>query len=159
MIRPATLNDTTAACEVVVAAGMFTASEAALLPSLLGEVLSAEEVLRRFVVDTDEQDAVVGVAFWQPVEMADRVTDLTMIAIRPSEQGRGRGRALMAEAEAAAKSAGQRLMLVQTSGTEQYAGTRHFYTALGYDEEAKVRDYWQPGDDLVVFRKELMNQR
>jgi ribosomal protein S18 acetylase RimI-like enzyme len=94
----------------------------------------------------------VGVAYWHPVDAADRVVDLTMIAVDPMCQGRGVGRALMRHAEDRARSAGQRLMVVLTSATDQYAGTRRFYAALGYEEEARVRDYWADGDDMVLFR-------
>ena len=137
-MRPATSRDAAAIREVVVDAGMFTAPEAAFVPSLLEEVLSQEDPLRGVVVDVDEKGSVVGVALWQPVEVADGVTDLTMIAVAPAVQGRGRGRALLACAEDASRSAGQRLMVVQTSGTEQYAGARRFYAALGPEPRSCV---------------------
>lgn len=50
---------------------------------------------------------------------------------------------------------GQRLLLVETSGTAQYARTREFYGRCGYAQEARVRDYWTDGDDLVLFWKRL----
>lgn len=154
MIRPATPEDAPAVMQVVVAAGMFTAEEAAFLPDVLAQFLEAPEDARSgFVVDDDA--GVRGVAYWRPVEMADRVVDLTMIGVDPAVQARGIGRGLLRHAEAQARSAGQRLMLVQTSGSDHYAGTRRFYAALGYDEEARVRDYWTAGDDLVLFRLAL----
>ncbi len=154
MIRPATPEDASAVVRVTVAAGMFTAEEAGFLPDLLGGFLAAPEDARSgFVVD--DTAGVRGVAHWRPVELADGVVDLTMIGVDPAVQGRGIGRALMRHAEAQARRAGQRLVLVQTSGSEQYAGTRRFYAALGYDEEARVRDYWTAGDDMVLFRLAL----
>ena len=53
------------------------------------------------------------------------------------------------------RARGQRLLLVETSSTPQYDRTRAFYDKLGYEEEARVRDYWEAGDDLVLFRKAL----
>jgi hypothetical protein len=46
-------------------------------------------------------------------------------------------------------------LIVETSATARYDHTREFYARLGYEEEARVRDYWEDGDDLVIFRKVL----
>ena len=46
-------------------------------------------------------------------------------------------------------------MLVETSALPQYDRTRAFYVKCGYEEEARIRDYWAADDDLVVFRKAL----
>lgn len=46
-------------------------------------------------------------------------------------------------------------MLVRTSGTERFTATRAFYTRLGYDEVARIAEYWTADDDLVVFRRAL----
>lgn len=160
MIRPALVDDAGPVAEVIVAAGIFTADQAAFVPDLLAQFLSeAKDDTHGLVVDVDVNGRavghVVGVAYWHPVEGADGLVDLTMIAVHPRLQGTGRGRALLRYAEDRARAAGQRLMLVQTSGTDQYAGTRRFYTSLGYEQEATVRDYWAAGDDMVMFRFEL----
>ncbi len=154
MIRPATLADAPAVTQLVIAAKMFSQEEATFVPELFADFLSSPKDDRHGLVVLDEQ-GLLGVAYWRPVDMANGVVDLTMIAVDPAAQGRGFGRALMRHAEAQVRQAGQRLLLVQTSGTEQYAGTRRFYAALGYDEEARVRDYWSAGDDLVMFRLAL----
>lgn len=50
---------------------------------------------------------------------------------------------------------GARILLVKTSGVPEFARTRRFYGGLGYDEEARIRDFYEDGDDKVVFRKAL----
>lgn len=50
---------------------------------------------------------------------------------------------------------GVRILLADTSGTEDFAATRGFYAAKGYTEEARIRDFWAAGDDKVTFRKAL----
>ena len=50
---------------------------------------------------------------------------------------------------------GERLLLVETSGLGSFDLTRQFYRKNGYDEEARIRDYYGPGDDKVIFRKAL----
>ena len=44
---------------------------------------------------------------------------------------------------------------VETSGTNEFTRTRNFYQLLGYENEARIRDYYDAGDDKVVFRKSL----
>jgi len=46
-------------------------------------------------------------------------------------------------------------LLVETAGTPDYARTRGFYAKCGYEEEARVRDYYAAGVDMVLFRKTL----
>lgn len=155
MIRAAHPSDASSIVDVVVAAEMFTREEAgdveALLEAFFGE--DDTEVHGCVVEVTDE--AVVGVAYWEPWRGGDGVWNLLMLGVRPELHGGGIGRGLIAEVERSLTSSGQRMLLVETSGTPQYAQARGFYAACGYDEEARVRDLWAPGDDMVLFRKAL----
>ncbi|WP_167738028.1 N-acetyltransferase [Cryobacterium sp. MDB2-10] len=131
---------------VVITAGMFGTEDEAFLKELFGDYFDAKEVEgHAFVVDVD-LSGVRGMAYYQPEAAADRIWNLTMIAVRPDQQGRGIGRALMTYVENALREGGQRLLVVETSATTQYARTREFYAQQGYDEEAQVRDYWSDGD-------------
>ena len=48
-----------------------------------------------------------------------------------------------------------RFLLVDTSGKDEFKRTRAFYDMLGYDREARIRNYWADGDDKVTFGKVL----
>jgi ribosomal protein S18 acetylase RimI-like enzyme len=61
----------------------------------------------------------------------------------------------MAHAEADLEARGGRVLLVETSGLEKFARTRAFYRFIGYDEEARIREFYAAGEDKVVFRKAL----
>lgn len=149
MIRPLLPEHIAAVLDLVVAAGMFAADEVGLVEELLtGDVEGGVGVV-------DDEGGVLGVAYYQPEHGADAVYDLTMIAVAPAHQGQGRGAALLRHVEEDLRGRGQRLLLVDTSASPQYDLTRAFYRRCGYDEEARIRDYWADGDDLVVFRKAL----
>ena len=45
------------------------------------------------------------------------------------------------------RAAGQRLLLVETSGVESFSLTRAFYAKRGYTQEARVRDYYERGNE------------
>jgi hypothetical protein len=46
-------------------------------------------------------------------------------------------------------------MFVETSGTDKYALTRRFYEKLMYEKQGVLREFYAPGDDMVVYRKGL----
>ncbi len=152
MLRPLRADDIPAVVDLVVAAGMFTAQEAGFLRE---ELAPREDGATCLVEDTPTGAGLASVLFYRPEEAADRAFDLTMIGVRPDLQGTGRGRALMRHAEQDLRDRGQRLLVVRTSGTDQYAGTRAFYRRLGYTEHTRVPDYWTDGDDLVLFTLRL----
>ena len=47
------------------------------------------------------------------------------------------------------------MLVVETGGRAEYEPTRAFYARRGYQVAATVPDYYEPGDDLVVFVKRL----
>jgi len=76
--------------------------------------------------------------------------------VDPAAQGRGIGHALLARVEAEVQARGGRLLLIEKSGTSPYAPARRLYETSGYRREAVIHDFYAPGDDLIIFRKELM---
>ena len=48
-----------------------------------------------------------------------------------------------------------RVLIVETSSTDPYAQARAFYAKYGFEEEARIREFYGPGDHKVVFWKSL----
>jgi hypothetical protein len=46
-------------------------------------------------------------------------------------------------------------MFIDTSGRDQYRPTRSFYERMGYRTREIIPDFYAPGDDKVVYHKEL----
>jgi len=44
---------------------------------------------------------------------------------------------------------------VETSSRSDYVPTRAFYEARGYTRAATIPAYYAPGDDLVIYTKDL----
>ncbi len=99
--------------------------------------------------------ALAGYVAYGPTPMTDGTYDLYWIASDPARRGRGVGRALVAAMEADLARRRGRLVRVETSATDGYGRARDFYVGLGYAEEARLRDFYRPGDDLVIFTKRL----
>lgn len=50
---------------------------------------------------------------------------------------------------------GERILLVETSSLPMFERMRAFNRKCGYNEEARIRDFYQAGEDKLVFRKAL----
>jgi D-alanine-D-alanine ligase len=84
--------------------------------------------------------------------------DVYWIAVDPASQGQGLGKKLMAFAEAKIAACGGRLAVAETSGRQVYQSTRAFYERLGYRAATRIADFYGPGDDKVVFSKDVTDQ-
>lgn len=157
MIRPTTPDDTTALIALADATGLFGPNDL----DELGEVLAgyfAGSLGRDHFWVTDDDGGPVGVAYYAPERMTDGTWNLYLIAVRPDRQGQGRGATLLRHVEQTLTARGERVLLVETSGLESFDRTRAFYRKCGYDEEARIRDFYSAGNDKLVYRKVLTAQ-
>ena len=88
-------------------------------------------------------------------KMTEGTRNCFLIAVHPDHQGQGIGTELMQHLENRMRDANDRVLLVETSSLGEYDRTRAFYRKLGYEEEARIRDFYQAGEDKVVFRKAI----
>jgi ribosomal protein S18 acetylase RimI-like enzyme len=98
---------------------------------------------------------IVGVLAYGQTPMTVGTYDLYWIASHPELRRRGIGAALVQAMEEDLHRHGARLVRIETSGTPIYDPTRAFYERFGYAETARLRDFYKPGDDLVIFTKHL----
>lgn len=107
------------------------------------------------VVGAYADDRLAGYACYGPTPATDRTFDLYWIAMHPDYQGSGGGSVLLGEVERRLRNGGGRLLVVETSSRDEYAATRHFYEARGYAEAARIREFYAPADDRVIYTKRL----
>jgi GNAT superfamily N-acetyltransferase len=122
---------------------------------MLTDSFAENKDTENFWITDDDGNGPVGVAYCEPERMTDRTWNLQLIAIHPDRQGQGRGKALLHYVEQMLKARGDRILLVETSGLPDFEQTRTFYAKCGYEEEARIRDFYAAGDDKVIFRKVL----
>ena len=97
---------------------------------------------------------VTGAAYLAP-EMPRGVFNLLFVGVAPDRRRAGVASALLAETEAHLRGIGARLLLVDTSSGSAFVGAWALYDGCGYEEAARIRDYWAPGEDKITFRKAL----
>jgi ribosomal protein S18 acetylase RimI-like enzyme len=103
----------------------------------------------------DEGDSAQGYYCVGPTPMTASTFDLYWIAVNPEHHGKGLGRQLLADCESTVRSMNGSLIVVETSSLPKYEGTRRFYVRNNYLETARIRDYYAPGDDLMIYTKHL----
>ncbi|MEM8887179.1 MAG: GNAT family N-acetyltransferase [Bacteroidota bacterium] len=102
-----------------------------------------------------ENEIPVSIAYCAPEKLTNGTYNLYAIAVDKGLQGKGIGRKKMAHLEDLLKEKGARILIVETSGTADFELTRDFYHKCEYTEEAVIREFYDEGDDKVVFWKKL----
>lgn len=157
MIRSTAPDDTIALIALAEATGLFEANQLDEVREMLADYFTTNSDSDRFWI-TDDDGGPVGVAYCELEPMTDRTWNLQLIAILPDRQGQGRGATLLRYIEQTLMARGGRVLLVETSGVPKFDRVRSFYRKCGYDEEARIRDFYKAGDDKIVYRKALMAQ-
>jgi ribosomal protein S18 acetylase RimI-like enzyme len=100
-------------------------------------------------------NVLVGYVCYGPTPMTAGTFDLYWVASDPSVRGQGVGAALISAMESDLRKRKARLVRVETSAKEAYGPTREFYASMKYFEEARVRDFYQLGEDLIILSKRV----
>ena len=133
--------------------GLFREEEVATAVELLDESLAGDDDYQ--FVGAFAEDQLVGYACWGPTPGTAATHDLYWIVVDRERQGAGVGSQLLTEVECRLMAAGCRLIVVETSSRADYGPTRGFYETRGYTRTATIPGYYAPGDDLVIYTKEL----
>ncbi|MBM7113954.1 GNAT family N-acetyltransferase [Archangium primigenium] len=107
------------------------------------------------ILVADRDGTLVGYVCYGPTPMTEGTYDLYWIASDPKVRGQGVGASLVSRMEADLRGRQARIIRVETSATESYGPTRGFYAALKYTEEARIRDFYKVGDDLIILTKRV----
>lgn len=158
MIRPTDPADTPALLALTEQTGVFRPMEIHALREVLDDYYDHNRAAGHLSVTCEQNSAIVGFAYYAPAAMTVHTWYLYWIAVRRDCQAHGLGSELLrfVEADIRARQPAA-ILLIETSSMPHYDRTRDFYRKHGYAAEATLRDYYAPGDDMVVFRKQMMN--
>lgn len=150
-IRKATTNDLDALKEVIETSGLFPPE---YLDGMMENYLSGtspEEVW----LTKEVEGRPVAIAYFAPEKLTDGTYNLYLIAVHARLRGQGIGAEMMDYIEEHLRSNGKRVLIVETSGLPSFERTRKFYDQCRYKRMAVIEDFYNEGEDKVVFWKKL----
>jgi acetoin utilization deacetylase AcuC-like enzyme/GNAT superfamily N-acetyltransferase len=140
---------------LVASTGFFNAAEVDLAADLVTERLAKGIRSGYHFILAERGSGLVAYACYGPIAGTQFSFDLFWIAVSPEEQRKGLGVQVFARAEAAMRKAGARRIYADTSSSDRYAPTRGFYQRMGFEEDARLPDFYGPGDAKVIYMKPL----
>ena len=150
-IRPVISKDLPALKAVIDANELFPSD---MLDAMISDYLTNEDSNDYWVTYDDGQP--VAIAYCAPERMTSGTWNLYLIAVHPDFQQGGRGGSILRHVEQKLAATGARILLIETSGLARFEGTREFYRKCGYEQEATIREFYQAGEDKIIFRKLLI---
>ena len=153
-IRAAENHDVAAIKDIAIQTGLFSPDEADTLEGMLGEYFADALPQHQWLV-ASSADKVIGAAYVAPELLTDGTWNLYFIGVLPDMQGRGLGAMLLQAVEERLRQCSARVLIIETSGLDNFELTRRFYRKHGYAEEARIREFYRAGDDKIVFWKKL----
>lgn len=109
-----------------------------------------------FIVAVNDNDKSIGYVCFGPTPLTKGSYSLYWIAVDPEYAGRGIGTRLLKAAEENVHANQGRMILIETSSSQNYAATRHFYLKNGYALVETIPDFYRSGEDRVTYLKRFV---
>jgi ribosomal protein S18 acetylase RimI-like enzyme len=135
--------------------GLFTVAELAVARELLDDVLTNAASDYQVLCAVDQGNTVRGYICFGRIPMTDRCYDLYWIAVDPDQSRQGMARFLLAHMEGVMRDQGGSRIYLDTSSTSPYQAAKSFYLKNGFTVECVLVDFYRPGDDKVIYKKDL----
>jgi len=140
---------------IVEASGFFHPYEVTVAIELVNERLIKGVESGYYFLFAEVGGEVAGYACYGPVPCTEASYDIYWIAVRNDLRHHGLGKMIQERVEASIRKMGGRRIYVETSTRELYGPTRAFYRKVGFHEEAKLLDFYGPGDGKAIMVKVL----
>jgi GNAT superfamily N-acetyltransferase len=152
-------SDVAVVREIVASAGFFLPAEIEVAVELVQERLARGERSGYSFVFGELEGRTVAYTCYGPIACTVGSYDLYWIAVHAQYRRRGLGRVILEATEQRIAQAGARRIYIETSGRPQYVPTQGFYEQCGYVVEARLPDFYAPGDAKIVYCKVLAATR
>ncbi|HUG38928.1 MAG TPA: N-acetyltransferase [Longimicrobiales bacterium] len=153
VVRPLEKGDRDAVARLVQTVALFSATEKDVAMEVVDSYLENPGKDYFALGAFTQRNGLLGYACYGPTPCTSGTWDLYWIAVSGETRGRGIGTALTEEIERRLVQQRARLVLIETSSRADYEPTRGFYERRGYEEVARVPDFYAVGDDRVIYAR------
>jgi GNAT superfamily N-acetyltransferase len=141
--------------EIVVSTRFFYDHEVEVAVELIEERLNYGESTGYYFVFAEVEDVTAAYSCFGPITMSKTCFDLYWIATHNDFRGKGIGKKLIEETCNQARSMGCNIIIAETSGLEHYSPTRAFYVSNKFELEARLKDFYDTGDDKLFYTRRI----
>jgi ribosomal protein S18 acetylase RimI-like enzyme len=148
-----TEKDNSAVITILNATPEFNTMDLATAIEVIEDYLQDPEHSGYHTLVAEIDSKVVGYVCYGHNNMTESTWDMYWVAVDRQIQGQGIGRQLMTTAENNIWAAGGKLIVLETSSTPIYDRTNRFHLSLGYKMICRIKDFYSPGDDQIIYEK------
>jgi len=150
-IQAVTNNDIEGLKKVVDSSGLFPSEY-------------VDEMISDYLNNADTQDiwftyidhnTPTAFGYCVPVKFTNGTYNLLAIGVSQDSQRNGVATKMISYIEQQLKQNDGRILIVETSSDDAQIGARKFYQKIGYTQMAVIKDFWNDGEDKIVFWKKL----
>ncbi|MCX6257413.1 MAG: GNAT family N-acetyltransferase [Bacteroidia bacterium] len=141
--------------DIVESTGFFNDYEIPVSTELVEERLIKGDESIYYFLFADYKGKTLAYSCFGPIACTRSSYDLFWIVTHDEARGKGIGKVLLAKTEEKIKQMGGSLIVVETSSLEHYLPTRQYYVRCGYDKAAQIPDFYDEGDDKVIYIKKV----
>ena len=138
---------------LVASTGVFSAEESRVAAELAETTLDGTETYRWLIAE--DAGALVGYTCFDRIPFTRSAFDLYWIAVLPERRGDGLATELMQRTVKFIAGKHGTQIFAETSSRDPYAPARAFYQRTGFAEVARFADFYDNGDDKIVYRLSL----
>lgn len=146
--------DIQAVMDLVSSLGVFSNTEIAVAGELVEEAIAGQEEYF-FVFYRTPDRRLVGYSCYGTIPLTASAYDMYWIAVDSDFKGTGLAEKIVKLTHDRIRQAGGDQVYAETSSLPLYEAARRFYLKQGYSEIARYKNFYKPGDDKVVYRKDL----
>ena len=141
--------------EIVESSGFFYDHEIEVAVEIVKETIDKGIESGYYFIFAEIDNKTVGYTCFGSIPCTKYSYDIYWIAVLNDFRNQKIGRFVLEETEKTLKKMGGKGIYLETSSTEKYIPTREFYLRCNYKIEAQIKDFYDDGDDKVIFVKRL----
>jgi GNAT superfamily N-acetyltransferase len=156
-IRQLILKDRAKLHSMLIETRVFTSEEIEVAMEVI-DIILKDQTQKDYHIYcmVDDQGQPIGYICYGPAPMTQGTFDLYWIVVDPDFQGQRIGYQLLGFLERVLRGMNARMVLADTSSIPEYEKAQKFYLQNGFQEVARVPDYYWPGNDRVTFCKRFL---
>jgi predicted N-acetyltransferase YhbS len=151
-------KDKHAFAKILKETGFFNQEEIDMALELIDDYLHKKEASDyRFLIaqQHNEPYSVIAYTCFGHIPGTLNNYDLYWIVVTPYMQNKGIGKKLLIKTEQIIAKLGGNKLYAETSGRPKYYPTHQFYIHNDFIMEARLKDFYAPNDDKLIFSKRI----